>query len=82
MSINYISGMKIIKDDSLVVYDGFDVVIRSWKERLFTKPWQPLKKTKKVHKHVPDSRILQTKTALIMHPSIADELIKHINHDN
>ena len=37
----------------LVMNPLFEIVRRPWKERLFTKPWKPLQKTKIIIKVVP-----------------------------
>lgn len=55
-------------------------VRRTWKERLFTRPWRPFKATKMIVPQVPQKEILVWRgaggLAMIMHPVVASNLRK------
>lgn len=52
---------------------------RTWKERLFTLPWDPLRKTKIIVPKVPMKSFYKTwDGAIIMHPEMAKELRRQI----
>lgn len=52
---------------------------RTWKERLFTRPWKPFKKTRTIVPKVPMKSIFKTPDGmLIMHPSLAAQLRRQI----
>jgi hypothetical protein len=45
-----IGGMRVLVSDYLT---DFDLVRRTWKERLFARPWRPWKKYKQIEKPPP-----------------------------
>ena len=68
-------GVKII-ESRLMVEDGepYDVK-RSWRERLFSRPWRPLRPTRMVVPKVPKREvIILPDGSLVMHPEIAKML--------
>jgi len=44
---------------------------RTWKERLFSLPWNPFKRTKTVVPKVPSKRVLVFSNTVIVHPEMA-----------
>jgi len=77
-----ISGIPVFIDDHLVIDDGFESVKRTWKERLFSRPWNPIKSTKFINKYKPDTTIYKSYFGYTMHPSIYDKLKKEIDKRN
>lgn len=71
-------------------YNGYEVVTdhnmtengepfqerRTWKERLFTRPWKPFKGTKTVVLMVPMRKCIRLGNKLVMHPEVLKELKK------
>ena len=56
--------------------------VRTWKERLFTRPWLPFKKTQTVVPQVPLKTAFKLpKGSLAMHPVLANELRTMIKKD-
>ena len=50
-------------------------VPRTWRERLFSRPWRPMKATRTVVPKKPRRDVLQMPDgSLVMHPAIAEEL--------
>jgi hypothetical protein len=73
--------MKIIVDP-LLVKDGDPYPVkRTWKERLFTRPFRPLQRTRMITPKVPDTSVYVIDGVMVMHPEtkrIFDrEIIKH-----
>ena len=69
-------GFKVIENPYMVVDGEPYRVRRTWKDRLFTRPWRPLESTKMVTPKVPSDEILVLKQhqTLVMHPEIAAKL--------
>lgn len=70
IKLNYLQsllGMKILIDNNLIVRDEDKVVKRTWFERLFTRPWIPLKKTNRYIQYKPDPNIYTVDNKRIMH---------------
>lgn len=63
-------GMRIIQSPYLE-QDGEPVQVRrSWRERLFTRPWRPLVKTRTVVPRIPHRGAIQLDAnTLVMHPA-------------
>ena len=77
-------GIRIIENVNLVDLK-IEFVNRTWKERLFTIPWTPWKKTKVVQHKIPkqefyliDSKEFGGKV-VICYPVMVDELKKSLN---
>lgn len=71
-------GLRIIEDSTMVI-DGEPIkVVRSWKERIFSLPWRPLKRAKIVVSKVPNPNVYRYKDYMVMHPDIAKQLREHI----
>jgi hypothetical protein len=62
---------QIIVDESLTEAGEPLTVNRTWKERLFTLPWNPLRKTKTVIPQVPSTQIYGMPDGKwVMHPEM------------
>lgn len=67
MNIAQISGFKIITNDHLMV-DGEPIQIRrSWRERLFSRPWRPWAAVRTFIPKIPSPQIFEWGDTLIMH---------------
>ena len=68
-------GMRIVEDLSLVV-DGDPIEVRrTWKERLFSRPWRPFKRNKTVIPKVPSEEVLVIlPNTIVAHPITAREV--------
>lgn len=51
---------------------------RTWRERLFSRPWRPLQATYTVVPQVPSDQILQTPDGLVMHPEMWRKLSEQL----
>ena len=71
-------GYNIIENEYMLMDSLPQAVERGLKERLFTRPWKPFKKIKYVRKRIPSDKAIVRGNDLVMHPSLAKELIKGI----
>jgi len=61
------------------VYDEVRTQVkRVWKERLFSIPWNPFKKTKTTVQHKPMVLVDVGGRVIYCHPDIADEIIEQL----
>ena len=68
-------GVKIVTSIHMVVDGEPYEVPRTWKERLFSRPWRPMRKTRTEIPKVPSREALQLPDgSLVMHPAMATEL--------
>ena len=69
-----------VLENPLLVVDGDPVeVLRTWKERLFSRPWRPFKATKTVIPKVPMPPVYLTGDGTVYaHPEIAAQIRKGI----
>lgn len=73
--MNSLFAINIIENPALVEAGTPIHIRRSWKKRLFSRPWKPLQATIVKIPMIPIRRIYRLPTgALIMHPEIAKEL--------
>jgi hypothetical protein len=71
-------GLQVIEDIRMTVAGEPYEVVRTWKERLFTKPWRPLKKTRTVVPQVPSREVIRFQNKMVCHPEVAKELRRQI----
>ena len=76
-------GYQLIESSYLVDRGPDKLIDRTWKERLFSLPWTPFKKTKVVETYVPsDKMYVIGRDKIIIHPEkikiIKDALIKDV----
>ncbi len=69
-----IFGMNVFYSMAM---DKPEFVMRTWKERLFTRPWKPLQKTKTIHH--PYMAIING--CLYAHPSLREQ-VKNLQRKN
>lgn len=62
---------KIITDPNMTEVTGSYEKIRTWKERLFTRPWKPWKKYKTVITRKPSTMVYTYHNYMVMHPETA-----------
>lgn len=65
---------EIIKDINMTEAGEPYQVDRAWKERLFTRPWKPLQKTKSITPQVPSRECRMMGNIIYMHPEMARAL--------
>lgn len=74
---------KVVANPLLTVAKSRDVP-RTWKERLFSWPWQPMKKTKVEVYHVPSREVIVDKVnhVIYAHPEVKAEIERAIDYEN
>lgn len=77
MSIGVIGGVDIVIDPNCFKEVQTEVK-RTWKERLFSLPWNPFKKQKTVVHYKPVAYADMHKRVIYCHPDIADEIMKQL----
>lgn len=70
------AGLRVIESSYAEVPGKPVMVLRTWRERLFTRPWRPLKKHRMVTPMVPAIFELRDKGIIITHPSFVPEFRK------
>lgn len=78
--LNMLDGVKIIEDRNMVVDGEPYEVQRTWRERLFTRPWRPLKTVNIVIPKIPSKQVIQYDGSWIMHPTMATKLKEEIKN--
>lgn len=68
------NGFKVVENQSFTEAGEPYKVIRTFKERWFTMPWHPFKKTRMVTPQVPSKQIIKHGNTLFMHPAVFLEL--------
>lgn len=77
------NGMKITTNPNLVVLGPPVTRRRTWKERLFSRPWRPWKSTITERPLVPDREVYCSGLdTLVMHPVVAAELRRAISNES
>ena len=68
-------GLRVIESEWLT-QDGEPVQVRrTWRERLFSRPWRPLQATRTVIPQVPyQGAMTLGRDAVVMHPAIARQM--------
>ena len=71
---NYINGYQIQTNVNMVK-DGepYDRP-RGWVERLFSRPWHPLKAHETITPKIPSDEVLICGNTIVCHPAVADQL--------
>jgi hypothetical protein len=68
-------GYKIILNSNLVIDAKPIAMVRTWKERLFTRPWKPFLAIKMIKSQVPDPNgYFLGNDTMVMHPITAERL--------
>lgn len=71
--ITFINGNRWQASDILTVAKTEEVK-RTWKERLLTWPWRPLRKTKYVTTQVPSKQVIHTNGTYFAHSALIEEI--------
>ena len=73
-------GLQIVENQDMVVEDGITIVKRSWRERIFSRPWRPLQRTKEIIRFVPDPYVylIRDRNIIIAHPITVIKLHQEI----
>jgi hypothetical protein len=73
--LNTLFGYKIIEDSDMLKPET-KIVPRTWKERFFSFPFNPIQKTKKTVEYVPDSQmvVIEKSRTIFMHPTVLEKL--------
>jgi len=71
-------GMRIIENPNLLVPGEPKIIVRTWKERIFSLPWRPWRASKTIIPMVPSKEILQYGNRWIMHPSMAEQIKREL----
>jgi len=74
-----IAGKQLIENPNMVVFGESYDVRRSWRERLFTRPWKPWVIFKRLTPMVPMKKLLLAGDKIIGHPEAIKELIRGID---
>lgn len=67
-SFGQFNGLQLYANPSLVVPGEPVEVVRSWRERLFTRPWRPWVATKSYRPMVPDPNLYKHGDKVAGHP--------------
>ena len=70
----HFNGLQVITSVNLTVPGEPVEIPRSWRERLFTRPWQPLKRTRTVTPQIPHPGALIMRDKILMHPATYQKL--------
>lgn len=78
--MNTFAGLRIIESPYLEE-DGEPVTVRrSWRERLFSRPWRPFVTTRTVIPKIPyRGAVRLNQTTIVMHPATVLELKKSLD---
>lgn len=78
-------GYRVVTDPLLTEEGPKIEVPRTWRERLFTRPWNPFRKTKWIGTRIPSKQVIKAENQrlLIMHPVLWERLQKagECNHE-
>jgi hypothetical protein len=70
--MNYFRGIRIIESIACVEPGEPIAVRRTWRERLFSRPWRPLEATKMVTPMLPSAQAYWINAhTVVMHPEMA-----------
>lgn len=73
--MNTLSGFRVIESEYLTEAGEPVQVRRSWRERLFSRPWRPLRQTRTVIPQVPMKGGYRLgKHTIVMHPETLRQL--------
>jgi hypothetical protein len=62
------AGLRVIECHYMTEAGAPIQILRSWRDRWFSLPWQPWKRTRTHVPQVPSRQVYQTKDAIIGHP--------------
>ena len=73
-------GIQVIEGVNMTVAGELYEVSRTWKDRVFTWPWNPLRKTYTIIPQVPSDEIIRFKDKMVCHPTIANKLRQELRN--
>jgi len=73
---NELGKIQITTDKNMTVAGEPYQVKRGWVDRLFTRPWTPLKATRTAIPQVPSKEVLRFGDRMVMHPEIYMRLLR------
>lgn len=78
-----VHGVRIMEDPNLVRDGAPRYVRRSWRERLFSRPWRPLQRTRIVTPKEPSPEVLRIRPGVVaMHPATAQALRESVRKED
>jgi len=78
--MNRIAGYNYVENWNMVV-DGKPYRVNlTWKERVFSWPWRPFKKTKFVTPKVPDPNVIIIGNQIYAHPAVIESIHQALRH--
>jgi hypothetical protein len=81
--MNSFFNTRIIESSDLLERGDPVQVKRTWRERLFTLPWQPLKATRTEVPLVPSSKTYRLSDGTwLMHPNIANKIADDLRYES
>lgn len=80
--INHYNGFVFIENKLMTVPGEPYELVRTWKERLLSLPWRPLKKTKTVVPQVPSKEVIRAGNKLYAHPELIREMMQLIKNND
>lgn len=76
----FLRGQRFIASP-LMTEAKTEEVPRTWKERLFSWPWRPLKKVRYVTTQVPSRQIVRFEDTFFAHPALIKEIEAQIKKE-
>lgn len=76
---SYLNGFTVTYSEYLTKDGEPQEIKRTLKERWFTRPWNPLKKTRTVIPQVPRKEFVMFNNTICAHPALKDEIDAIIN---
>jgi len=70
----FIKGERFI-ENPLMTEASTEEVPRTWSERLFSRPWRPMKKVKYVTTQVPSRQVIRVNGNYFAHPALIAEIV-------
>ncbi len=70
--------LSIVESEALTIPGTPYEQRRTWKERLFSRPWRPMQATRTVVPRLPDPQSYKIGSRLFMHPQTAAALRRHL----
>lgn len=75
--------MRIIEDPNLTMPGPPLIIIRSWRERLFTWPWRPLQRRRMDETRIPSTGIFKIgPDTFVAHPVTARRIRQELRSDD
>lgn len=75
------NGYRVVENISMTLAGEAHKEKRTWKERLFSLPWNPFKSHNITIPQIPSTEVIMFENSMIMHPDIAEKLRIAIEKD-